>query len=74
MGKFRKRWDALILLKICFILRFHRNQPVIVECRDTGKFSGVITAVGTQEVMVSYNFTFKIEFVVFRNWFSFFLN
>ena len=33
-------------------LRFHRNQPVIVECRDTGKFSGVITAVGTQEVFI----------------------
>ena len=34
-----------------FCSRFHRNQPVIVECRDTGgKFSGVITAIGTQEV------------------------
>lgn len=31
---------------------FHRNQPVIVECRDTGKFSGVITAVGTQEIWI----------------------
>ena len=32
------------------LCRFHRNQPVFVESKDLGKVSGVITAVGTQEV------------------------
>ncbi|XP_052801772.1 sin3 histone deacetylase corepressor complex component SDS3-like [Mya arenaria] len=31
---------------------FHRNQPVFVDCKDAGKFSGVITAIGTQEVWI----------------------
>lgn len=31
---------------------FHRNQPVFVECKEMGKFSGVITAIGTQEVWI----------------------
>lgn len=31
---------------------FHRNQPIFVESKDTGKFSAVITAVGTQEIWV----------------------
>ncbi|KAJ8312391.1 hypothetical protein KUTeg_009764, partial [Tegillarca granosa] len=32
--------------------KFHRNQPIFVESKDTGKFSAVITAVGTQEIWV----------------------
>ncbi|XP_052219911.1 sin3 histone deacetylase corepressor complex component SDS3-like isoform X2 [Dreissena polymorpha] len=32
---------------------FHRNQPVFVECKETGnKFSGIITAIGTQEIWI----------------------
>ncbi|KAK3595712.1 hypothetical protein CHS0354_025334 [Potamilus streckersoni] len=31
---------------------FHRNQPVFVESRDNGKFSGVITAIGTNEIWI----------------------
>ncbi|XP_061163641.1 sin3 histone deacetylase corepressor complex component SDS3-like isoform X2 [Saccostrea echinata] len=31
---------------------FHRNQPVFVESKDMGKFTGVITAVGTQEIWI----------------------
>ncbi|KAK3084624.1 hypothetical protein FSP39_016469 [Pinctada imbricata] len=31
---------------------FHRNQPVFVESKDLGKVSGVITAIGTQEIWV----------------------
>jgi len=31
---------------------FHRNQPVFVECKEMGKFSGVITAIGTQEIWI----------------------
>ncbi|XP_022337531.1 sin3 histone deacetylase corepressor complex component SDS3-like isoform X4 [Crassostrea virginica] len=31
---------------------FHRNQPVFVESKDMGKFTGVITTVGTQEIWI----------------------
>jgi len=29
---------------------YHRNQPVFVESKDSGKVSAVISAVGTQEI------------------------
>lgn len=44
---------------------FHRNQPVLVECRDSANFNGVITAIGTQEIYVrKIEDNFKIRIYV----------